>query len=41
MASSTLLAALLQDWRLLLKEWSLNGILSRTAQDALRLPGEP
>ena len=37
----TLLAALLQDWRLLLTEWSLNGILSRAAQDALRLPGEP
>jgi hypothetical protein len=41
MASSTLLAALLQDWRLLLTEWSLNGIISRAAQDALRLPGEP
>ena len=39
--ASTLLAALLQDWRLLLTEWSLNGILSRAAQDALRLPGEP
>ncbi|MFN7740732.1 MAG: beta strand repeat-containing protein [Cyanobacteriota bacterium] len=37
----TLFAALLQDWRLLLTEWSLNGILSRAAQDALRLPGEP
>ena len=41
MASSTLLAALLQDWRLLLTEWSLNGILSRAALEALRLPGEP
>jgi alpha-tubulin suppressor-like RCC1 family protein len=41
MASSTLLAALLQDWRLLLTEWSLNGILRRAALEALRLPGEP
>jgi hypothetical protein len=41
MDTSTLLAALLLDWRLLLTEWSFNGILSRAAQDALRLPGTP
>jgi hypothetical protein len=38
---SSLLAALLQDWRLLLTKWSLNGIIGRAALDALRLPLEP
>jgi hypothetical protein len=37
----TLLEMLLQDWRELLSLWAANGTLSRTAQDALQLEGEP
>jgi hypothetical protein len=37
----TLLETLLQDWRELLNLWAQNGTLSRAAQDALQLEGEP
>ena len=37
----TLLETLLQDWRELLSLWAANGTLSRAAQDALQLEGEP
>jgi hypothetical protein len=39
--ASSLLAALLQDWRLLLTQWARNGTLSRAALEALRLSEEP
>ncbi|MCP9902493.1 peptidoglycan DD-metalloendopeptidase family protein [Cyanobium sp. Cruz CV11-17] len=37
----TLLETLLQDWRELLSLWAANGTLSRAAQHALQLDGEP
>ena len=37
----TLLDLLLQAWRQLLSQWAQSGALSRAAQDALQLDGEP